>query len=44
VKEGLGDTIEEMMISVKKLKRVAEISSDVAVVCKINDDVKSLEE
>jgi hypothetical protein len=44
VKEGLGDAIEEMMISVKKLKRVAEISSEVVVVSRINDVVKSLEE
>jgi hypothetical protein len=44
MKEDLGDAIEEMMISVKKLKRVAEISSEAAVVCRINDVVKSLEE
>jgi hypothetical protein len=44
VNDGLDDAIEEMMISVKKLKRVGEISSKVAVVSKINDVVKSLEE
>jgi hypothetical protein len=44
VNDGLDDAIEEMMISVKKLERVGEISSKVAVVSKINDVVKSLEE
>jgi hypothetical protein len=44
VNDGLDDAIEEMMISVKKLKRVGEISSKVAVVSKINDVVKSFEE
>jgi hypothetical protein len=43
VKEGLGDAIEEMMISVKKLKRAVELSSEPAVVSRINGVVESLE-
>jgi hypothetical protein len=42
VKDGLGEAIEEMM-NVKRLKRVSELAHEPAVVCRINDVVKSLE-
>jgi hypothetical protein len=43
VKDGLGNSIEEMMMSVNKLKKIAKLASEAEVVTRINDVMKSLE-
>jgi hypothetical protein len=42
VKDGPGDAIEEMHMSVNKLKKIVELASEPAVVFRIHDVVKSL--